>query len=82
MSDKILWRRPFFSSCVLGDAGVPCVPGYHGDNQDPDFLFKKAQEIGDLGSQIKIPIWLIYLFEVSLSSLKRFMGEAGKACEL
>jgi acetyl/propionyl-CoA carboxylase alpha subunit len=40
----------FFSSCVLEDAGVPCVPGYHGDNQDPAFLFKKAQEIGDLCS--------------------------------
>ena len=38
------------------------MPGYHGDNQDPDFLFKKAQEIGDLRFQIKIPSWLIYLF--------------------
>lgn len=28
------------------DAGVPCVPGYHGENQDPAFLYEKAQEIG------------------------------------
>ena len=27
-------------------AGVPCVPGYHGDNQDPDFLYAQAQQIG------------------------------------
>lgn len=58
------------------------MPGYHGDNQDPDFLFKKAQEIGDLCSQIKILSWLIYLFEVFPSSLKPFTGEVGKACEL
>jgi hypothetical protein len=58
------------------------VPGYHGDNQDPNFLFKKAQEIGDLCSQIRIPSWLIYLFEGFPSSLKRFTGEEGKACEL
>lgn len=58
------------------------MPGYHGINQDPDFLFKKAQEIGDLCSQIKIPGWLIYLFEVFPSSLKPFTEEEGKACEL
>ena len=61
MSDKTLMSF-FFSSCVLEGAGVPCVPGYHGINQDSDFLFKKAQEIGDLCYQIKIPSWLIYLF--------------------
>lgn len=27
-------------------AGVPCIPGYHGDNQDHEFLFDKALEIG------------------------------------
>lgn len=27
-------------------AGVPCVPGYHGENQDVAFLQQKAQEIG------------------------------------
>ncbi len=23
---------------IMLRAGVPCVPGYHGPNQDPDFL--------------------------------------------
>ena len=27
-------------------AGVPCVPGYHGNNQDPDFLLREAEKIG------------------------------------
>lgn len=81
MSD-LTFASFLISSCALEDAGVPCVPGYHGDNQDPDFLFKKAQEIGDFCSQIKIPSWLIYLFEVFPSSLKPFTGEEGKACEL
>ena len=27
-------------------AGVPVVPGYHGENQDPDFLSQQAEEIG------------------------------------
>src|SRR6266516_4627004 len=27
-------------------AGVPCVPGYHGTNQDPQFLLEEAEKIG------------------------------------
>lgn len=27
-------------------AGVPCIPGYHGVNQDPDFLLAEAARIG------------------------------------
>ena len=27
-------------------AGVPCVPGYHGTNQDPQYLLNKAESIG------------------------------------
>ncbi|KAJ2917817.1 hypothetical protein MD484_g2588, partial [Candolleomyces efflorescens] len=34
------------SKDIMSDAGVPCVPGYHGSNQDPDFLFSEAQKIG------------------------------------
>src|SRR4051812_2388289 len=26
-------------------AGVPCVPGYHGSNQDPTYLQARAEEI-------------------------------------
>lgn len=28
------------------EAGVPCVPGYHGDNQEPQFLKQQAIEVG------------------------------------
>lgn len=36
-----------FSVCLFPSAaGVPCVPGYHGDNQDSGYLYEKAQEIG------------------------------------
>ncbi len=31
---------------LMEDAGVPVVPGYHGDNQDADFLAEQAQQIG------------------------------------
>ena len=34
------------AKALLEPAGVPMVPGYHGDNQDPDFLLSKAEEIG------------------------------------
>ncbi|MCF6273441.1 MAG: acetyl/propionyl/methylcrotonyl-CoA carboxylase subunit alpha [Rhodobacteraceae bacterium] len=31
---------------LMEEAGVPVVPGYHGDNQDDGFLATKAEEIG------------------------------------
>src|SRR5215216_3063477 len=31
---------------LMEKAGVPVVPGYHGERQEPDFLEKKAEEIG------------------------------------
>jgi 3-methylcrotonyl-CoA carboxylase alpha subunit len=31
---------------LMEKAGVPLVPGYHGDTQDPDFLQEKANGIG------------------------------------
>ena len=31
---------------MMQDAGVPLVPGYHGDNQDESFLFDEAEKIG------------------------------------
>ena len=34
------------SKRIMTDAGVPCVPGYHGDDQDDTFLFEKAKEMG------------------------------------
>ena len=31
---------------IMSEAGVPVVPGYHGRNQSPEFLKRKAYEIG------------------------------------
>ena len=31
---------------LMQDANVPVVPGYHGDNQDADFLASEAEKIG------------------------------------
>lgn len=31
---------------IMLSAGVPCVPGYHGENQDSDFLKSEAEKIG------------------------------------
>ncbi|MEJ2178669.1 MAG: biotin carboxylase N-terminal domain-containing protein, partial [Gammaproteobacteria bacterium] len=31
---------------LMQDAGVPVVPGYHGENQNPDFLAGEADQIG------------------------------------
>jgi 3-methylcrotonyl-CoA carboxylase alpha subunit len=40
MGDKSESKR------IMLKAGVPCVPGYHGENQDEKFLFERAKEIG------------------------------------
>ncbi len=34
------------AKALMEEAGVPLVPGYHGDNQDADFLAGAAQRIG------------------------------------
>ena len=34
------------AKALMTKAGVPVVPGYHGDRQDPDFLKRKAYETG------------------------------------
>lgn len=34
------------SKKIMGAAGVPLVPGYHGENQDIDFLKLEAEKIG------------------------------------
>ncbi|MBY0378696.1 MAG: acetyl-CoA carboxylase biotin carboxylase subunit, partial [Gammaproteobacteria bacterium] len=31
---------------IMEKAGVPCTPGYHGNNQDADFLLNEAKKIG------------------------------------
>jgi 3-methylcrotonyl-CoA carboxylase alpha subunit len=40
MGDKIGCKK------ALENMNIPFVPGYHGDNQDPTYLFEKAGEIG------------------------------------
>ena len=34
------------AKALMGAAGVPLTPGYHGDNQDPEFLLAQAHLIG------------------------------------
>ncbi|OAX38687.1 hypothetical protein K503DRAFT_800260 [Rhizopogon vinicolor AM-OR11-026] len=34
------------SKNIMSAAGVPCVPGYHGADQDTDLLFAEAEKIG------------------------------------
>lgn len=34
------------SKIKIQELGVPSIPGYHGDNQKPEFLLDKAKEIG------------------------------------
>ncbi|KAF8262784.1 carbamoyl-phosphate synthase L chain, ATP binding domain-containing protein [Lactarius quietus] len=34
------------SKTIMTNAGVPCVPGYHGANQDPQHLLSEAEKIG------------------------------------
>ncbi|CAD8047112.1 unnamed protein product [Paramecium primaurelia] len=34
------------SKIIMTNAKVPVVPGYHGENQDPNFLLQEAEKIG------------------------------------
>jgi 3-methylcrotonyl-CoA carboxylase alpha subunit len=34
------------AKAIMGNASVPLVPGYHGDDQDPALLAREAQKIG------------------------------------
>lgn len=34
------------AKALMGQAGVPLTPGYHGDNQDPAFLAEQSKAIG------------------------------------
>ncbi len=34
------------SKQICEEAGIPLVPGYHGENQEADFLFEQAKKIG------------------------------------
>ena len=34
------------SKFIMDKAKVPIVPGYHGENQDPEFLLNESRKIG------------------------------------
>lgn len=34
------------SKDIMEGAGVPCVPGYHGENQNPEFLLEESKKMG------------------------------------
>jgi 3-methylcrotonyl-CoA carboxylase alpha subunit len=38
--------RKDMAKMLMERAGVPVVPGYHGDNQEPGFLAQRAEELG------------------------------------
>lgn len=68
------------SSPLFLGAGVPCVPGYHGENQDPDFLFEKAREIGKHIASV-ITSLRLNQYQASLYLSKLFMVVVVKVCE-
>jgi len=65
---------------IMDNAGVPLVKGYHGENQDPEFLKSEADNIGypviikatagGGGKGMRI-VWKNEEFESSLASCKR-----------
>lgn len=65
---------------IMDNAGVPLVKGYHGENQDPEFLKSEADDIGypviikatagGGGKGMRI-VWKNEEFESSLASCKR-----------
>jgi len=34
------------SKDIMTEAGVPCIPGYHGERQEPEYLKEQAEKIG------------------------------------
>ena len=48
-------------------AGVPCVPGYHGNNQDPHFLLQEAEKIGSFHGSRTFRHPLVTVIQASLS---------------
>jgi 3-methylcrotonyl-CoA carboxylase alpha subunit len=68
------------AKAIMEQAGVPLVPGYHGDNQDPDFLRDQGERIGypllikasagGGGKGMRV-VWHAEEFEFALAAAKR-----------
>ncbi|MEH6636021.1 MAG: acetyl/propionyl/methylcrotonyl-CoA carboxylase subunit alpha [Halioglobus sp.] len=65
---------------IMHDAGVPLVPGYHGDDQDPELLRASAQEMGypvllkataGGGGKGMRQVWSAEEFDEALAAAKR-----------
>lgn len=65
---------------IMENAGVPLVPGYHGDNQDPAFLKQTADEMGypvllkaaaGGGGKGMREVWTSEAFDEALATAKR-----------
>lgn len=65
---------------IMEKAGVPLVPGYHGDDQSPSFLHQKADEMGypvllkaaaGGGGKGMRQVWASNEFEEALDTAKR-----------
>lgn len=65
---------------IMGQAGVPLVPGYHGEDQDPSVLKKVSDEMGypvllkataGGGGKGMRQVWAADEFEEALTSAKR-----------
>ncbi|MFK8020505.1 MAG: acetyl-CoA carboxylase biotin carboxylase subunit [Pseudomonadales bacterium] len=65
---------------IMEKAGVPLVPGYHGDNQDPEFLKQVSNEMGypvllkaaaGGGGKGMRQVWAVEEFDEALATAKR-----------
>ncbi|MEH6589880.1 MAG: acetyl/propionyl/methylcrotonyl-CoA carboxylase subunit alpha [Halioglobus sp.] len=65
---------------IMGKAGVPLVPGYHGDDQDPEVLRSAAQDMGypvllkavaGGGGKGMRQVWQASEFDEALAAAKR-----------
>jgi 3-methylcrotonyl-CoA carboxylase alpha subunit len=63
-------------------ANVPVVPGYHGTNQDVEFLKEQADKIGQVINKIRLCIHCLliynsYSYPVLIKAIKGGGGKVG-----
>jgi 3-methylcrotonyl-CoA carboxylase alpha subunit len=68
------------AKAIMSDAGVPLVPGYHGENQDPELLRAEAEDMGypvllkasaGGGGKGMRQVWKAAEFDEALATAKR-----------